>query len=114
LSKANALHARTIQTLDRRGLLDRFGPPPGRVPGRAQFGGLAVLDRTAVEVDVPMMLGVSQAETERILLEHAVALGADIRRGQEVVALHGTTVETAAGPRIAARFVVGGPTAAGA
>ncbi|QUQ71134.1 FAD-dependent monooxygenase [Kutzneria sp. CA-103260] len=109
LSKANALHARTIQTLDRRGLLARFQPVAGTRPtrGRAQFGGLAVLDRDAVEVDVPMMLGVPQAETERILLDHAIALGADIRRGEEVVGLAEAVVETAAGQRIAAKFVVG-------
>ena len=109
LSRANALHARTIQTLDRRGLLDRFEPMTGArtTHGRAQFGGLAVLDRTAVEVDVPMMLVVPQAETERILLEHAVALGADVRRGQEVTGLDGVVVETAAGQRIVAKFVVG-------
>ncbi|MFI9384312.1 FAD-dependent monooxygenase [Kutzneria sp. NPDC052558] len=109
LSKAHALHARTIQTLDRRGLLDRFVSVAGKGPraGRAQFGGLEVLDRTAVEADVPMMLGVPQAETERILLDHAVSLGADVRRGQEVVGIDGATVETVSGHRIAAEFVVG-------
>ena len=117
-SRAGALHARTVATLRRRGLLEPlaeiarldgagFAPPRGR----AQFAGMAVLDRSVLPADGPGLLGITQARVETVLFGHAETLGARIRRGCNVTGLSilDDRVEIAVDgeDRIEAAYVVG-------
>ncbi|MEV5432620.1 SDR family oxidoreductase [Streptomyces sp. NPDC052701] len=109
-SRASTLHARTMELLDARGLLDRFGTLPRDT--RGHFGGIP-LDLT-LPGPYPGQWKVPQTRTEAVLAQWAVSLGADLRRGHEVTALteHRDTVEvTAERPgasvRLRARYVVG-------
>jgi 2-polyprenyl-6-methoxyphenol hydroxylase-like FAD-dependent oxidoreductase len=101
------LNARSLDVLDRRGIADRFLAEGLKVP-TTFFGGLpAPLDIGSLGWDHPYTLGIAQTRVEEILEERAVELGADIRRGQEVVAFEqdddGVTVNGA----IRARYLVG-------
>ncbi|MFI0453769.1 FAD-dependent monooxygenase [Actinomadura sp. 6N118] len=101
-SKAGTLHARTAQTLDRRGLLDDVGgfrgtrlarhAPRGPVP--FHFAGLFDLDLAKLDLEGPAIVGAPQAWAEHVFAEHAAYRGAEIRRGHEVTGLadHGRHV----------------------
>ncbi|MFB6775638.1 FAD-dependent oxidoreductase [Streptomyces sp. NPDC056337] len=80
-SRASTLHARTMEILDSRGLLPRFGSPPAQP--RGHFGGIP-MDLT-LPSSHPGQWKVPQTSTESVLQQWALALGADIRRGVEVV-----------------------------
>ncbi|MFF2514027.1 FAD-dependent monooxygenase, partial [Streptomyces sp. NPDC058086] len=114
--KANGLGGQILQLLCYRGLLDRFeaastGPvhPAPRYP----FGGVHV-DFSPL-ADPPLRgLTLPQPRLERLLDERARELGADIRRGQEMVGVgQDDTMVTAnvrgpGGPyRVTARYLVG-------
>jgi len=79
-SRASTLHARTMEILDSRGLLDRFGTPPNEP--RGHFGGIP-LDLT-LPGPYPGQWKVPQVRTEAVLQTWARSLGADIRRGHTV------------------------------
>ncbi|WP_051828674.1 FAD-dependent monooxygenase [Streptomyces bicolor] len=110
-SRASTLHARTMELLDSRGLLDALGTPPDEP--RGHFGGVP-LDLT-LPSPWPGQWKVPQTRTEGLLQEWALGLGADLRRRHELRAVRvaGNHVEAvAAGPggralRIRARYVVG-------
>lgn len=59
----------------------------------------------------PYTLGIPQTTTERLLTEHATELGAEIRRGCELVGLSqdedGVTVELADGTQLRSRYLAG-------
>ncbi|MFL6122442.1 FAD-dependent monooxygenase, partial [Actinophytocola sp.] len=98
-SRASTLHARTMEILDSRGLLDRFGRLPNDV--RGHFGGIP-LDLT-LPGPYPGQWKVPQARTEEILAGWATDLGAVVLRAHEVVGL----VETADGVAVEARSPYG-------
>lgn len=75
-SRASTLHARTMEILDSRGLLDALGTPRAETHGH--FGGLP-LDLT-LPSSHPGQWKILQADTERVLQDWALSLGADIRR----------------------------------
>lgn len=113
-SRAFRLQPRTLEILDSRGLLDLFERDHLQWP-KAHFAGiqpLLKLDR--LDGARPYSLMIPQAETERLLEEWATGLGAEIRRGHELLSLaqdeEGVTA-TVAGPRgnhtIRARYLVG-------
>ncbi|MGW3666472.1 SDR family oxidoreductase [Streptomyces sp. NPDC005141] len=79
-SRASTLHARTMETLDARGLLERFGTPPNEPMGH--FGGIP-LDLTLPGTH-PGQWKVLQAEVERVLQEWSTGLGAVVLRGHEL------------------------------
>ncbi|MEV6655088.1 SDR family oxidoreductase [Streptomyces sp. NPDC051219] len=109
-SRASTLHARTMEILDSRGLLDGLGPVPNDVMGH--FGGIP-LDLT-LPGPHPGQWKVPQVRTEELLGDWATGLGAVILRGHE---LRGLTVTQdyaeaeALGPdgpaRLRAKCVVG-------
>jgi len=108
-SRASTLHARTMEILDSRGLLDRFGAPPNEP--RGHFGGIP-LDLT-LPSRYPGQWKVPQDHTEAVLQEWAGSLGADIRRGHTVLAVESGAdqVEVTAGTdraevRLRARYLV--------
>ncbi|MEN8655966.1 SDR family oxidoreductase [Streptomyces sp. 21So2-11] len=109
-SRASTLHARTMEILDSRGLLDPIGTPPNEP--RGHFGGIP-LDLT-LPGPYPGQWKVPQTRTEEVLQDWAASLGADIRRGHELrtLSVREDHVETeATGPdgtvRLRARYVVG-------
>ena len=83
-SRALGFSARTIEEFDQRGLLTRF-PEFDTIP-IGHFGGLPI-DYRIVEGGSYGARGVPQSLTEGILADWAAGLGAEVRRGQEVVSL---------------------------
>ncbi|GAA3689061.1 rifampin monooxygenase [Nonomuraea antimicrobica] len=108
-SKAGTLHARTAQSLDRRGLLDAVGrASTGSVS--FHFSGMFGLDLGAVVEEGASIVGSPQAWAEQVFARRAAALGAELRRGQEVTGLvrHDDHVAlTVNGRELTARYVVG-------
>lgn len=84
-SRAFRLQPRTLDILDARGLLERFRKDHLEWPN-AHFAGLKpLLDLGSTGGEHGYSLLIPQTHTERLLEEHASALGADIRRGHEVI-----------------------------
>jgi 2-polyprenyl-6-methoxyphenol hydroxylase-like FAD-dependent oxidoreductase len=81
------LNARALDLLARRGLADRLISEGWQVP-HAAFGGLPVtLSLPGTHTDHPYSLGIPQTRVEEVLEAHALDLGADLRRGHELLAL---------------------------
>ncbi len=110
-SRGQGLHARSVEIMDQRGLLDRFLAVSEKFRVGGLFGG--VMKPWPDTLDTAHAYGVAtpQPVTERLLHEHAAELGADIRRGSELVGLsqdeNGVTAELADGTRLRARHLVG-------
>ncbi|MBB5777551.1 FAD-dependent monooxygenase [Nonomuraea jabiensis] len=112
LPRANGLGGQIVDLLDHRGLLERFSagsPFAGRPPG-FPFGSVPL--RFAGLADLPLrLLMIQQPRMERLLAERAEELGAEIRRGCEVLSLaqdeEGVTLELGDRRRMRARYVVG-------
>ncbi|RLK53973.1 FAD-dependent monooxygenase [Actinokineospora cianjurensis] len=110
-SRASTLHARTMEILDQRGLVEALGPVPGDTSGH--FGGIR-LDLGGQDSRFRGRWKVPQADVERVLGRWAVGLGAVVRRGHELVGLRqdGSGVDAeVVGPggavRIRADYLVG-------
>ncbi|MFE1168303.1 rifampin monooxygenase [Nocardiopsis sp. NPDC058789] len=105
------LHARSIEIMDQRGLLDRFLEHGTRYPLGGFFAGIPAPAPEGLDSAHAYVLGIPQPVTDRLLTEHAVELGARVRRGAEVVGLeqdeHGVGVVLADGTRPRARYLVG-------
>src|SRR5215207_2446065 len=110
ITRAFAVHARTLELLDARGLTDELVPRGLQVHEIAPPGG-ATLDLRELHTRYGMVLMVPQSGTERVLQERAEELGVEIVRGAEVVGLtqdaDGVTVDVAGGDSIRAGHVVG-------
>ena len=105
------LHARSIEVLDQRGLLERFLPLGQQYPAGGFFAGISKRAPDRLDTAHPYVLGIPQTTTDRLLAEHAAELGARIRRGCELAGLsqddHGVTAELADGTRLRSRYLVG-------
>jgi 2-polyprenyl-6-methoxyphenol hydroxylase-like FAD-dependent oxidoreductase len=109
-SRAICVHARTMEALDLRGMASDFATfglpvpsfPLGPRGARIKFG---VLDS-----DFPYLLDIPQSQVERLLLERATGLGAEVRWSTSVTAVSqdddGVTVTTADGGQERADYVV--------
>src|SRR5436190_1669299 len=75
-SRAPGIHARTLESFEQRGLLDRFLERGRRQPF-VMFGGIPVLPQQ-FDQQWPSGLILAQHETERILAERATELGVSI------------------------------------
>ncbi|MFF3290101.1 rifampin monooxygenase [Streptomyces sp. NPDC003023] len=124
-SRGRGLHARSVEVMDQRGLLDRFLAVSEKFQVGGLFGGISKPWPDSLDTAHPYGLATPQPVTERLLHERAVELGAEIRRGCEVVGLSqdedGVTVELAApgsapaggdvageeGTRLRSRYLVG-------
>ncbi|MDJ0381679.1 rifampin monooxygenase [Streptomyces sp. G-G2] len=110
-SRARGLHARSIELMDQRGLLERFLPLGEKFTVGGFFAGLATTWPTDLDTTHAYVLAIPQAVTERLLTERALELGAEIRRGAELVGLSqdddGVTAELADGTRLRSRHLVG-------
>ena len=109
--RALGLHARSIEVLDQRGLLDRFLPLGTQYPVGGFFAGINKPEPDRLDTAHPYVLGIPQPTTERLLIEHATELGVEIRRRCELVGLsqddHGVTVDLADGTQLRSRYLVG-------
>ncbi|MEV4122010.1 FAD-dependent monooxygenase [Micromonospora sp. NPDC049645] len=105
------LHVRSIELLAMRGLLERVAEHGRRRPAGGFF---AAIDKPAPEgLDSAhaYLLGIPQPVIVRLLEEHAIKLGAQVRRGGAVTGLQqdadGVSVELADGEQLRSRFLVG-------
>ncbi len=109
--RALGLHVRSIEVLDQRGLLDRFLAHGQKVVSGGFFAGLGKTWPERLDTAHSYVLAIPQTTTDRLLAERAGELGADIRRGCEVVGLsqddQGVDAELADGSRLRARYLVG-------
>lgn len=110
-SRGRGLHARSVEMMDQRGLLDRFLAVSEKFQIGGFFGGIHKPWPDGLDTAHPYGLTVPQPVTERLLGEHALELGAEIRGGCEVVGLsqdeEGVSVELADGTYLRSRYLVG-------
>ncbi|MFG1619888.1 rifampin monooxygenase [Nonomuraea wenchangensis] len=106
-----SLHARSLELMAMRGLLDRLLPHGRRRPAGGIFAAIAKPAPKSLDSAYAYLLGIPQPVVERLLEEHAIKLGAQIRRGRAVTGLaqddEGVTVELADGERLRTRYLVG-------
>jgi 2-polyprenyl-6-methoxyphenol hydroxylase-like FAD-dependent oxidoreductase len=111
LVRSLGLHQRSIEILDQRGLLERFLANETQYPGGGRFAGIASPQPVALDTTHDYILGMPQPVTDRLLEEHAAELGAQLRRGTELIGFEqddeGVTVELADGSRLRSRWLVG-------
>jgi 2-polyprenyl-6-methoxyphenol hydroxylase-like FAD-dependent oxidoreductase len=98
-SRAFATMARTLEVLDARGIADGLLRHAHKAPGVTIFGG-ARIDLTHLHSPYQFAMITPQTEVEQALGAYAVAQGADIRRGIEVVGLE----QDADGVRVTTRL----------
>ncbi|SES27176.1 2-polyprenyl-6-methoxyphenol hydroxylase [Streptomyces sp. yr375] len=110
-SRGRGLHARSVELMDQRGLLDRFLAVGDKFQVGGLFGGVIKPWPDRLDTAHPYGLAASQPATERLLNERALELGAEIRRGCDVVEVSqdddGVSVELADGTRLRSRYLVG-------
>ncbi|RKT16713.1 2-polyprenyl-6-methoxyphenol hydroxylase-like FAD-dependent oxidoreductase [Streptomyces sp. 1114.5] len=110
LTRAFAVHARSLELLDARGLADEL------IATGRPLGALKLFDRLGIDLGslptrFPFVLITPQYNVERLLLERAEKAGATLVRGAEVTGLRqdadGVTLETADGRAFRAGYAVG-------
>ncbi|WP_374009221.1 FAD-dependent monooxygenase [Leifsonia sp. LS-T14] len=111
LVRSLGLHARALEIMDQRGLLDRFLAEGTQYPGVGSFAGITSPHPVTLDTPYAYTLAIPQPVTDRLLAEHAAEVGAEILRGQEVVSFEqdeaGVTVELGDGSRVRSRWLVG-------
>lgn len=111
LVRSLGLHPRSIEIVDQRGLLDRFLAHGQQYPAAARFAGIDKPWPGDLDTAHGYVLGIPQPVTDRLLAERALELGAQIRRGHELIGLEqdddGVTVELTDGARLRSRWLVG-------
>lgn len=110
ITRAFAVHARTLELLDGRGLVDELLDRGLKVESVAPPGG-ATLDLSELPTRFGMVLIVPQSGTEHVLEARAGEFGVRVRRGAEVAGLRqddaGVSVELTGGETLRAEYVVG-------
>ncbi|MFE6857212.1 rifampin monooxygenase [Nocardia sp. NPDC057668] len=105
------LHARSIEIMDQRGLLDRFLAQGTKHPVGGFFAGIPKPSPEGLDTAHLYTLGIPQTRTDRLLTEHALESGAELRRGCAVTGLdqdeQGVRVELSNGTSLRARYLVG-------
>jgi rifampicin monooxygenase len=106
-----SLHIRSIELMAMRGLLDRFLERGRQRPVGGIFAAIAKPAPEGLDSAYTYLLGIPQPVVEQLLEEHAIQLGAQVRRGCAVTGLEqddeGVTVELANGERLRSRYLVG-------
>jgi 2-polyprenyl-6-methoxyphenol hydroxylase-like FAD-dependent oxidoreductase len=109
--RALGLHVRSIEVMAQRGLLERFLAHGQQYKLGGYFAGIDKGWPVRLDTAHGYILGIPQPITERLLTEHAVERGAEIRRGCALVGLSqdedGVTVELADGTQLRSRYLVG-------
>ncbi|NVI88106.1 rifampin monooxygenase [Actinomadura sp. BRA 177] len=105
------LHVRSIEVMDQRGLLERFLVHGKKYRLGGYFAGITKPWPDRMDTAHSYILGIPQPVTDRLLAERAAELGAEIRRGCELVGgsqdERGVTAELADGTRLRSRYLVG-------
>ncbi|MEY9873374.1 2-polyprenyl-6-methoxyphenol hydroxylase-like FAD-dependent oxidoreductase [Streptacidiphilus sp. MAP12-33] len=86
LTRAFAVHARTLEELDARGLADELLETGARLKDLSVFGAVRV-DMSTLPSRFPEVLITPQYRTERVLLRRALDAGATVLRGAEATDL---------------------------
>lgn len=106
-----SLHIRSIELMAMRGLLDRFLERGRKRPVTGLFAGIPAPAPADLDSAHAYVLGMRRRDIDSLLEEHAIGLGARVRRGCEVTALdqddEGVTVGLAGGEQLRARYLVG-------
>ncbi|MDH6566915.1 2-polyprenyl-6-methoxyphenol hydroxylase-like FAD-dependent oxidoreductase [Streptomyces sp. SAI-117] len=109
--RALGLHVRSVEVLDQRGLLERFLAHGKQSRTGTFFAGVTRGWPDRIDTAHAYTLAIPQTVTDRLLAEHAVEVGAEVRRGGELVGLSqdedGVSVELADRTRLRCRFLVG-------
>ena len=109
--RALGLHVRSIEVMDQRGLLERFLALGRQYPVGGIFAGITKPSPDRLDTAHSYILGIPQPVIERLLTEHAIEAGTEVRRGCELVGLsqddHGVTAELADGTQLRSRYLVG-------
>lgn len=87
LTRAFAVHARTLELLDARGLADELVSTGRRIDRVRPFEGMT-LSLQRLRSRYPFVLVTPQYETEKLLERRALSTGVDIRYDCELVGLH--------------------------
>ncbi|MFC9999785.1 FAD-dependent monooxygenase [Nocardia sp. NPDC127526] len=115
-AKANGLVGQVVPMMDRRGLYERLGGPPGPPQPNSSYFMFAALplDLSLLEHSPIHTLAVPQPRQVEVLRDRAVELGAEIRWGTELLGFEqdedGVTVEVSDAEgvhRLRARYLVG-------
>ncbi|GHB14975.1 monooxygenase [Streptomyces umbrinus] len=105
------LHIRSLELMAMRGLLDRVLEHGRRRPAAGFFAGISKPAPEGLDSAHAYLLGIPHPVIVRLIEEHAVQLGAQVRRGCAVAGFEqddeGVTVDLADGERLRARYLVG-------
>ncbi|WP_369382776.1 FAD-dependent monooxygenase [Streptomyces sp. cg36] len=105
------LHIRSIELMAMRGLLDRLRERGRRRPAGGFFAGIDKPAPKDLDSAHAYLLGIPQPVVVEQLEQHAIQLGAQVRRGYAVAGFvqddDGVTVELADGEQVRARYLVG-------
>ncbi|GAB3659978.1 FAD-dependent monooxygenase [Glycomyces tarimensis] len=105
------LHIRSLELMAMRGLLDRMLEHGRRRPAGGFFAAIPKAAPGGLDSAYAYLLGIPQPLVVRLLEEHAIGLGAQVRRGLAVADFEqdegGVTVELADGERLRSRYLVG-------
>ena len=86
-SKALAVFPRTLEAFETMGIVDRFLAEGHRIHGLSLYHGderIAQVELTSVASPYPFVIGLPQAETERLLSEHLSNSGIQVERNTEL------------------------------
>ncbi|MGY4905822.1 FAD-dependent oxidoreductase [Streptomyces sp. 900116325] len=114
MTRAFAVHARTLEVLDARGLADELLKTGSCLTGLRLFGNLS-LDLSRLRSRFPFVLITPQYEIEHLLERRALSAGVQFRHGTKLTGLHQSAdevtaeVQDADGTRttLSARYAVG-------
>ena len=109
--RSPGLHARSIEVMDQRGLLERFLALGQKYPLGGFFAGIRKPAPDRLDTAHRTPSASRRTVTDRLLAEHAAEVGVEIRRGCELAGLSqdedGVTAELADGTQPRARYLVG-------
>ena len=109
--RALGLHVRSIEVMDQRGLLERFLAHGRQHPLGGFFAGIAGPAPERLDTAHGYVLGIPQTTTDRLLTEHALEQGAEIRVGSVLAGLsqddEGVDAGLSDGTQLRARYLVG-------
>ncbi|UFS97505.1 rifampin monooxygenase [Nocardia huaxiensis] len=109
--RAMGLHARSMEIMDQRGLVDQVLALGTQHPLGGYFAGIVKPQPEGLDTTYPFVFSIPQTVTERLLLERGAELGVEVRWGSEVTGVSqdadGVDVELAEGDRLRARYLVG-------
>ena len=105
------LHIRSVELMAMRGLLERILERGRRRPAGGFFAAIAKPAPPGLDSSHSYLVGIPQPVLVHLLEEHAIHVGAQVRRSTAVVGLEqdgdGVTVELADGERVRSHYLVG-------